>query len=78
MPDFGEHLGYDGKAVDSYSTGQTSRKTGKTSDPDADWGKHETTGVDRKTGNLWRKVKSWFGYGLHVIADTRYAPSVLF
>ena len=57
----GEHLGYDGKAVDSYSTGQTSRKTGKT--PDADWGKHETTGVDRKTGNLWRKVKSWFGYG---------------
>ncbi len=23
-------------------------------------------------GNLWKKVKSWFGYGLHVIADTRY------
>ena len=54
LPDFGEHLGYDGKAVDSHSTGQISRKTGKT--PDADWGKHETTGVD---GNkLWTKVKS--------------------
>ena len=57
LPDFAEHLG--GKAVDSHSTGQISRKTGKT--PDADWGKHETTGVD---GNrLWTKVESWFGYG---------------
>ena len=34
-----EQLGYDGKAVDSHSTGQVSRKTGKTSDPDANWGK---------------------------------------
>ena len=39
-------------------TGQTSRKTGKT--PDADWGKHETTGVDGKTGKgevvVWLRV----------------------
>ena len=76
LPDFGEHLGYDGKAVDSHSTGQVSRKTGKTSDPDADWGKHETAGG--KTGKLWRKVKSWFGFGLHVIADTRYEIPVDF
>ena len=55
-------------------TGRTSRKTGKT--PDADWGKHETTGVDGKTGNLWRKVKSWFGYGLR--ADTKYEIPVAF
>lgn len=55
LPDFGKHLGYDGKTVDSHSTGQASRKTGKTSDPDA--GKHQTTGVDRKTGNLWMKAK---------------------
>ena len=72
LPDFGEHLGYDGKAVDSHSTGR--RKTGKTSDPDADWGKHETTGTDGKTGKLW--VKSWFG--LHVIADTKYEIPVAF
>ncbi len=70
LPDFGEHLGYDGKAVNSHSTGQVSRKTGKTSDPDANWGKHETAGIDGKTGNLWTKVKSWFGFGLH--ADTKY------
>ena len=41
------------------ATGQTSCKTGKT--PDADRSKHEMT--SGKTGNLWRKVMSWFGYG---------------
>ena len=72
VEDFGEHLGYDGKAIESHSTGQENRKTGKTSDPEADWGKHETGGKDRRTGKLWRKVKTWFGYRVHVIADTRY------
>ena len=69
---FGEHLGYDGKAVESHSTGRKRGKRGKTSDPDADWGKHETRGVDGKTGKLWRKIKIWFGYRVHLIADTRY------
>lgn len=72
LPDFGQHLGYDGKAIDSHSTGQVNRETGKTSDPDADWGKHETAGIDRRTGKQWKKIKSWFGYGLHLIADTQY------
>ena len=72
VEDFGEHLGYDGKAIESHSTGQENRKTGKTSDPEADWGKHQTGGKDRRTGKLWRKVKTWFGYRVHVIADTRY------
>ena len=71
LPDFGRHLGYDGKAIDSHSTGQASRKTGRTSDADADWGKHETRGVDR-TGKAWVKIKSWFGYELHLIADSAY------
>jgi len=72
LPDFGEHLGYDGKAIQSNSTGPKKRDTGRTSDPDADWGKHETTGVDSRTGKPWSKIKSWFGYGLHLIADTHY------
>ncbi|MCY4357487.1 MAG: hypothetical protein OXD01_08205 [Gammaproteobacteria bacterium] len=42
LPDFAERMGYDGKAIDSHSTGQAKRETGKTSDPDADWGKHKT------------------------------------
>ncbi len=72
LPDFGRHLGYDGKAIESHSTGRASRTTGATSDPDGDWGKHETGGIDARTGKAWSKVKSWFGYGLHLIADTRY------
>lgn len=78
LPDFGQHLGYDGKAIDSHSTGRVKQATGNTSDPDADWGKHETHGMDNKTGKEWNKVKTWFGYGLHLIADTQYEIAVAF
>lgn len=78
LPDFGAHLGFDGKAIESHSTGRVSKNTGDTSDPDADWGKHETTGVNHQTGDTWIKVKSWFGYGLHLIADTHYELPVAF
>lgn len=71
LPDFGKHMGYDGKAIQSHSTGQADKETGKTTDPDADWGHHETSGFNAE-GKLWKKVKSWFGYGVHVIADTQY------
>jgi len=37
LPDFGQHLGIDGKAIDSYSTGQVDSQSGHCSDPDADW-----------------------------------------
>lgn len=77
LPDFGENLGYDGKAVESHCTGQRSRKTGETSDPEADWGKHEYSGVD-SSGKAWTKIKTWFGYRLHIIADTRYELPVGF
>jgi hypothetical protein len=72
LPEFGRHLGYDGKSIESYSTGQKDKESGETSDPDADWGKHETKGIDSKTGKPWTKIKSWFGYCLHLVADTRY------
>ena len=78
LPDFGQHLGYDGKAIDSHSTGQVDNKSGHCSDPDADWGHHETAGVNTKTGTPWKKVKNWFGYGLHLIADTHYEIPVAF
>ena len=78
LPAFGRHLGYDGKAIASHSTGRVGKDEGKTSDPDADWGKHETGGVNGKTGAVWKKVKSWFGYGLHLIADTDYEVPVAF
>ena len=78
VPDFGRHLGYDGKAIKSHSTGRVAEAKGKTSDPDADWGKHETSGVRSKTGAIWKTVKSWFGYGLHLIADTHDEVPVAF
>ena len=77
LPDYGEHLGCDGKAVGSHSTGRRDRRTGKTSDPDANWGRHETRGVDGN-GKAWRKVKTWFGCGLHLIADSRHELPVAF
>ena len=53
LPDFGQHLGFDGKAIESHSTGRINRETGERSDPDANWGKHETVGIDARTGKLW-------------------------
>ena len=67
-PGFGRHLGYDGKAIESHSTGRVGEGKEHASDADAD--KHETRGVNGKTGAIWKKVKSWFGYGLHLIADS--------
>ena len=78
VPDFGRDLGYDGKAIESHSTGRVGKGEEHASDPDADWGKHETSGVNGRTGAVWKKVKSWFGYGLHLIADTRYEVPVAF
>ena len=31
-----------------------------------------------KTGTPWTKVKSWFAYGLHLIAETRYEVAVAY
>ena len=78
LPGYGRHLGYDGKAVPSRSTGRRNAKTGEASDPDADWGKHETGGVDGRTGKAWTKVKTWFGYGLHLVADVEHELPVWF
>lgn len=72
LPGFGEHQGYDGKAIESHSTGQVNKESGETSDPDANWGKHETCGFNSTTGKPWSTIKSWFGYGIHVMADTHY------
>ena len=49
LPDFGKHLGYDGKAIQSNSTGRKNSNKEEASDPEADWGVHETVSVDAKT-----------------------------
>ena len=60
--DFGTHLKYDGKALNSYSSERMIKSKGRTSDPDADWRRHEYGGVDNKTGKPWSKIKFWFAY----------------
>jgi hypothetical protein len=77
LPNFGEHLAFDGKPIPSYSTGQRSQKTGRVSDPDAEWGKKSYRGT-KKDGTTWEKVKSWFGYQLHLIVDSNYEIPVAF
>jgi hypothetical protein len=77
LPGFGEHLAFDGKAIPTYSSGRVSQKTGSISDPDAKWGTKTYRGTD-KNGNSWEKVKSWFGYQLHLIVDSDYEIPVAF
>ena len=71
LPDFGTHQGFDGKALESHSTGNDIPGKGRTSDPDARWGKHEYHYTDHK-GRPQKKVKSWHGYKLHLQADVSY------
>ena len=68
LPDFGEHLAVDSKAIDTYAK---DHKDKGSSDPDADWGVKKYQGI-RKDVSLWEKVKKWFGYKLHLIVDTSY------
>jgi hypothetical protein len=67
LPDFGQHLAIDGKALSSWSE----------KDPDGAWGKKTYRGVG-KDGKPWEKVTKWFGYKLHLIVDATYELPVAF
>jgi hypothetical protein len=77
LPDFGRYQAFDGKAIASYANGKKKEgeepnpDAGRRRDGDADWGKHVSKGK-RKDGTAWEKVKTWFGYGLHLIVDAHY------
>jgi hypothetical protein len=76
LPDFGQALAFDGKAIASYARGRKKEEGEEQEadgrrDVDADWGKHVHSGVS-EDGSAWEKVKSWFGYTLHLIVDARY------
>ena len=77
FPEFGKYLAIDGKAVPSYaqSSGDKKKKDGTNDlrgDSDADWGNHG------HFNKLKEKVKVWFGYTIHLIADTQYELPVYF
>jgi len=69
FPDFGKNLAGDGKAIHSF--GKPSKKImegDRRRENDADWGTKKYRGVN-KEGKLWEKIKSWFGFRLHLIVD---------
>lgn len=68
FPTFGTNLAGDGKAI--HSLGKPSKKQDgdKRREKDADWGVKKYQGVD-ETGKAWEKIKSWFGFRLHLVVD---------
>lgn len=75
LPNFGQNLSIDSKAVDSHSRSRKKVEEPKTEDGrrelDADFGKKTYKG-ERKDGSLWEKVKIWFGFKLHLMVDADY------
>ena len=80
LADFGKVLAVDGKGIETHAR---ARKVGEWKEPDgrrdtdADWGVKSYRG-QREDGSLWEKVKSWFGYKLHLIVDATYELPVAF
>lgn len=77
LPDLGEELAFDGKAVPSFSTGRRRGSTGETSDPEAAWGTKTYRGTDAN-GKPWEKLRRWFGYQLHLVVDARHELPLAF
>jgi len=75
LPELGQKLAVDSKAIPSFGNPVTdeekkNKRDGRR-DNDADWGKKSYSG-QRKDGTAWSKVKSWFGYKLHLMIDSEY------
>jgi transposase len=68
FPDFGTNLAGDGKAIHSFGKPSKKKDGDKRHEEEADWGVKKYTGVDQD-GKVWEKVKSWFGFRLHLIVD---------
>lgn len=71
LPDFGRSLAVDSKAVESFGKPNSKVSGDGRRESDADWGKKTYRGVDAN-GRAWEKVKSWFGYKIHLLVDARY------
>ncbi|KPJ89112.1 MAG: transposase [Spirochaetes bacterium DG_61] len=83
LTDYGKYLVVDGKAINTHANGKKkAREEGRKEsdgrrDMDADWGTKVYRGV-REDGTAWEKVKSWFGYKLHLVADATYELPISF
>lgn len=70
LPDFGTHLAGDGKAIHSFGKPAKGRLGDRRREEEADWGKKVYRGVDADS-KAWEKVKSWFGFRLHLIVEAK-------
>jgi len=78
IPDFGKTIAMDSKAIASHANKENvNRKKDGRRDLDADRGYKTYKGID-KDGNAWEKVKSWYGYKIHLIVDAKYELPVDF
>jgi hypothetical protein len=71
LPDFGKDLAFDSKAIASFGQRQGKLVGDKRGEHDANWGKKTYSGL-REDGTVWEKIKSWFGFKLHLIVDANY------
>jgi hypothetical protein len=70
LPDLGTHLAVDSKAISSAGKPSDKGADGRR-DTEGNWGVKTYRGA-RKDGSVWERVKSWFGYKLHLIVDSTY------
>lgn len=81
LGDFGRTLAMDGKAIGTHARrgkkGEKPKEPDGRRDTDANIGVKTYRGV-HEDGTLWEKVKSWFGYEIHLIVDADYELPVAF
>lgn len=68
FPEFGTNLAGDGKALHSFGNPTKKEDGDKRHDEEADWGVKKYCGVG-EDGKAWEKIKSWFGFRIHLIVD---------
>ncbi len=79
LPDFGTRLAVDGKALNTFANPgkETERESDGRRDTDANWGKKTYKGK-KADGSLWKTVKKWFGYKLHLVVDSDFELPVAY
>jgi hypothetical protein len=71
LPDYGKSLAIDSKAIQSYGKPNSKEDRDGRREKDADWGKKVNRG-EREDGSVWEKITKWFGYKVHIMADSVY------
>ncbi len=68
LPHFGSNLAGDGKPIPSFGAPSKKRTGDRRREEEADWGVKKYTGVNQE-GKAWEKIKSWFGFRLHLLVE---------